>query len=33
VLLAVALVFFTFGIGRMLVTPNYRTAQDVAALR
>lgn len=33
VLIAVALVFFTFGIGRMILTPNYRTTQDIAALR
>jgi hypothetical protein len=32
-LIAVALIFFTFGIGRMALTSNYRTPQDIAALR
>lgn len=32
-LIAVAIVFFAFGITRMAFTPNYRTAQDIAALR
>jgi hypothetical protein len=32
-LVAGAVVFFCFGVGRMIVMPNYRTLQDVAALR
>ena len=32
-LIAVALIFFTFGLTRMALTPNYRTPQDIAAIR
>jgi hypothetical protein len=32
-IMAAAVVFFCFGLVRMAVTPNYRTLQDIAAMR